>query len=144
MAKQQPDPGRHHLRVWLKWVIQSGLIEKLPPMYTPDPDSSRSPQPTDDYARQLLTELRDPDSSRRPLKQILAEVRRFQAWIQDRQNNSRRMILAETRPEDARLPVRGRRTPDARPPVEKPLRELPRAIPPKSDPMWDDWLDSTL
>jgi hypothetical protein len=34
MSKPKPNPNRHHHRVWIKWVLESGLIEKLPDCLT--------------------------------------------------------------------------------------------------------------
>jgi hypothetical protein len=135
MPKNEPVASRHHLRVWLKLALETGLIEKLPPHYAPD--DSQPPQPTDRFARQLVAELRDPDSSRRPLSQILADARRFRAWVDIRQKVNRRAILAEVA--SASLPERQPPTPAV--PTKSPRQREPRGASPKSNPLWDDWLD---
>ena len=56
MSKPEPRANRHQLCVWLKWAIESGLLGKVPPRY--DPDGSGEPEPTEDYARRLLAELK--------------------------------------------------------------------------------------
>ena len=68
MPKPQPSPNRHHFRVWVKWVIESGTLEKLPRTY--DPDESQPPRMTEHYAQELLADLRDPDA-----RKILATTR---------------------------------------------------------------------
>jgi hypothetical protein len=141
MPKPEPGANRHQLRVWLKWAIESGLLDKLPPQYDPDPEGLRDPQPTDGYARWLLADLRAPDSRRRPLNQVLADVRRFWAWVEDRRKLGRRIILAELPPSDARSMVPQRR-PSA--PTQREDRPRPRqsgSTHPESHPLWDEWLD---
>jgi hypothetical protein len=127
MPKNEAGANRHQLRLWLKWVIESGRLEKLPPQY--DADDSGDPQPTDRYAKQLLAELRDPDSSRRPLVQIVADARRFRAWFDFREKATRRIILSGGQTYGALEAVR------TRPP---PLRP---GFKPRLNPMWDDWID---
>jgi hypothetical protein len=133
-------PNRHHYRVWIKWAIESGLIEKLPPLC--DANGVRGPQSTEAYARQLLAELRDPDSSHRRLNQILADARQFKVWVEARRKDNVRIILSEGRPEEPisipprrRSPVASDREPRTRPAPQE-------LIDARSDPMWDDWLDS--
>jgi hypothetical protein len=137
MPHSEPGPKRHQLRVWLKWAVESGLLDKLPPQF--HPDDSHNPQPTDHYARQLLAELRDPDSSTRPLSQIVADARRFRAWVEFRQKVTRRIILAGIQPEGV-----GQAAPERRPTNRdhRERREHPGGAVPESDPMWDDWLDA--
>src|SRR5262249_95631 len=62
MPTSQPGANRHQLRVWLKWAIESGLLDRVPPRY--DPEGSGDPQPIADYARPLLAELKERESSR--------------------------------------------------------------------------------
>jgi len=135
MPKNEPVANRHHFRVWLKLAIETGLLEKLPPQY--EPDDSQPPQPTDRYARQLLAELRDPDSGRRPLSQILADARRFRAWVDFRQKVIRRLILAE----GASVVVPEGQPSTRAAPEKSPRQRDPGGASPKSNPMWDDWLD---
>ncbi len=139
MFKPEPRANRHQLRVWLKWAIDSGVLDRVPPQC--DPDGSGDPQPTEDYARGLLAELKDPESSRRTLIQILADTRQFRDWVEYRRKVSRRMILGQWDSDGAAaLP------PESRPPVrpdreKQPVRIDREGVRPKSDPMWDDWLD---
>ena len=44
MPRPKPGPNRHHYRVWIKWVLESGLIDRLPPRY--DFAESESPRDT--------------------------------------------------------------------------------------------------
>jgi hypothetical protein len=60
-------------------AIESELLETVRPQYVPD--DSGDLQPTYDYARQLLAVLKAADSSQRPLKEILADARRFRDWV---------------------------------------------------------------
>jgi len=135
MAKNEPIANRHHYRVWLKLALETGVLDKLPPQY--EPDDSDHPQPTELYARQLLAELKDPESSKRPLAQILADAERFRAWVDFRQKVTRRLILSEGA--SAVLPEGQRSTPAAR--EKSPRRRQPGCANSDSNPMWDDWLD---
>jgi hypothetical protein len=141
MATSQPGANRHHLRVWLKGAIESGLLDRVPPQY--DPDGSGDPQPAEDYARRLLADLKDPESSGRLLREILAEARRFRDWVEYRQKVSRRIILGRWDSEGAAAWVPERLTSTRPDPEKRPLRiewEDARTRP-RADPMWDDWLD---
>jgi hypothetical protein len=93
MPKFEPPPRRHHLRVWLKSAVESGLFDRLPPQY--EPDDFSGPQPTDEYARRLMAELRDPDSSR-PQSEVVRDAERFRRWVEARQKESRRIILSQS------------------------------------------------
>ncbi len=137
----KPDSGanRHHVRIWIKWAIESGLLVKLPPLC--DAEGCQTPQPTDQFARALLAELRDPESSRRPLKQIIADAQKFRLWVEARQKQSRQLILAELHPGDL-----GDWAPQRRPanPTDPPERPRPTSLKPpnpRRNPMWDDWVD---
>jgi hypothetical protein len=135
MPKHEPIGNRHHYRVWLKWALETGLFEKLPAQY--EPDDSRDSQPTDLYARQLLAELRDPESSRRPLSQILTDAERFRSWVDFRQKVNRRTILSE----GASAVAPDRRS-STRAAAEKSTRQRQSGRAEQgSNPMWDDWLD---
>ncbi len=143
MPAAQPGANRHQLRVWLKSAIESGLLDRVPPRY--DPDGSGDPQPTEDYARRLLAELKDPESSRRLLTEILAEARRFREWVEHRQKMSRRIILGGWDSEGAAAWVPERLAPT---PTRPAREERPARIDredaggrPDADPMWDVWLD---
>ena len=87
MPKTEPGPNRHHFRIWIKMAIQSGLIDRLPPLY--EADDFQTPLKTEEFARQLLAELRDPDASRRTLKEIIARARQFKSWVEARRKDSR-------------------------------------------------------
>jgi len=140
MPKPETRPNRHHYRVWIKWAIESGLLGKLPPRY--EPDGFPNPQDTEPYARQLLAELRDPDSSRRRLKQIVADARQFKNWVEARRKDNLRIILATGRPEET-ISIPPRRRSSAPSDQERQTRPTRREdTNPRLDPMWDDWLDS--
>lgn len=141
MPQNESGGGRHPLRVWLKLALESGLLDRIPSRC--DPEGIGTPRPTEEYARALLVELKDPESSDRTLSEIVAAARRFRAWVEFRQKVSRRMILGQWQSEGAaewtperRPPARAHRMkrPDATDPDQPPAR-------PRSDPMWDDWLD---
>ncbi len=135
-------PGQ--LRVWLKWAVESTILDRLPPRY--EVDGSGSPQGSEAYARALLAEMRNLDDGPRAPEEILADVRRFRAWVEARQKISRRIILADRR-EDSEHGAGIK--PQVRPPSNLPRHRslpappayLPDFSPPSSDPMWDDWLD---
>lgn len=137
MPRNERAAGRHELRVWLKLAIETGVLDRVPPRF--DPDGSGVPRPVDEYARGLLAELKDPESSDRPLRDVIADARRFRAWVEHRQKVSRRMILGQWETEGAAEWI-----PEARrlPPREKvPHHPGPRPSRPEADPLWDVWLD---
>ncbi len=86
MPKQERELNRHHLRVWMKLALENGVLEKLPPRMRME--GHAEPQDVAQYARQLFEELKDPDSSDRPLKEILAGARRFRAWVEARKRTA--------------------------------------------------------
>ena len=143
MPKPEPGQNRHHFRVWIKMAIQSGLIDKLPPVY--EPCGSQGTENTDAYAHQLLTELRDPDASRRMLKEIIADARQFKTWVEARRKDGRLRMLVESRPEERIIempPGRPRPATDGeRRPSRRPQRTDEPDTSPKLHPMWDDWID---
>jgi hypothetical protein len=144
MPTSQPGANRHQLRVWLKSAIESGLLDRVPPQY--DPDGSGDPQPIEDYARRLLAELKDPESSRRLLREILAEAQQFREWVQYRQKMSRRIILGQWDSEGAADWVPERLAP-ARTDRQKrpaPVEREDAGARPDPDPMWDLWLDGGI
>ena len=141
MPQHETGANRHQLRVWLKLALETGLLERVPPQC--DPDGIGDPQPTDEYARRLLAELKDPESSERSLREILAAARRFVDWVEYRQKMSRRIILGGWDSEGAAA-----RVPEGRPPTRPDRAQRPARTErgdagthPNSDPMWDDWLD---
>jgi hypothetical protein len=143
MPKSEPGSNRHHFRIWIKMALQSGLIDRLPPMF--EPDGFQTALKTDEHARQLLAELRDPDSSRRTLKEIIASARQFKSWVEARRKDSRHRALVEGRLEERVIempPGRPRALPrDDRRPRREQRTNQPDASP-KLHPMWDDWIDS--
>jgi len=142
MLKPEPKPTRGQLRVWLKWAVQSGLLDKLPPNY--DLDEQADPAATEQVARQFLAELRDPDSSRRPVSRITADVDRFRRWVESRQRISRQIILNEletARADPAWLENWATASAHTREHVRESGRPSPPRIVPRSDPMWDEDLD---
>ncbi len=124
MPNHDAGMNRHLLCVWLRWATETRLLEHLPLEY--DPGDVQAPQPTDEYARVLLSELRNPDSSTRPLSQILADGRRFRDWVINPTTARRRVSLPPS--------LTDSRAGDISP-------ETPRRSSPRSNPMWDHWLD---
>jgi hypothetical protein len=143
MPKPESGPNRHHFRIWIKMALQSGLIDKLPPLY--EPDKFQNPLRTEEYARQLLAELRDPDASGRNLKEIIASARQFKSWVEARRKDGRHRALIEGRPEERIIEMPPGR-PRTLPPDESRMRRAQRPNQPdpspKLHPMWDDWIDS--
>ena len=140
MSKPEPKLTRGQLRVWLKWVLQSGVLDRLPPQF--DAEGTSRPSAPEEIARRLLARLQDPELSGRTLAPVVAEVRQFRDWVQARQKLTRQIILSElvTANHDrawlenwaAAMIGGGDHSPSPRP---------PRGLPPRSDPMWDDDLD---
>jgi hypothetical protein len=140
MPRNESPPNRHHYRVWIKWAIESGLLDKVPPVC--DAEGCGTLQPTLEYARGLLAELRDPDSSRRPLKQIIADARQFRGWVEARQKHSMKVILTEIESGELGARVVRRRASGTTDTDTRPRSPSPRQLNPRQNPMWDDWLDS--
>jgi hypothetical protein len=144
MSKPESGPNRHHFRIWVKMAIQSGLIDRLPPLYEPDP--FQVSVKTGEYARRLLAALKDPDSSGRTFKEIIADARRFRSWVESRRKDSRRRTLAEGRPEERVIDMppgrpRERPVPTVEPRRQRTQRSDQPDLHPKLHPMWDDWID---
>jgi hypothetical protein len=143
MPKPDAGPNRHHFRVRIKMAIQSGLIDKLPPVF--EPWGSQGSENTDAYAHQLLTVLRDPDASARALKEIIADARQFKTWVEAHRKDGRLRMLVESRPEERIIEL-----PSGRPRPATAREQRPRRIKrtnepdthPKLHPMWDEWIDS--
>jgi hypothetical protein len=135
MASTEPSATRGQLRAWLKTAIKSGMLDRLPPYFEPEGGVRRDVL---DHAHALLIELQERDSATRPPGEVLAEVRRFRAWVDDRLRRSRRIILAEGSVEEMEVPrpVREVRRPAPAPPAQR--SPEPR---PELDPMWDRWVD---
>ncbi len=140
MPRPEASANRHQLRVWIKWALESGLLDKLPLLC--DAEGCEPPQRTDRYARGLLAELRNPGSSTRPLKQIMADARQFQMWVDSRQKHCRRIILVEMHPGNLGdwMPQRQSSNPAGQ--EEEPRPTMRKPPNPRRNPMWDDWLDS--
>jgi hypothetical protein len=142
MLKPEPKPTRGQLRVWLKWAVQSGLLDKLPPSY--DIDEQADPAATEQVARRLLAELRDPESQGRPISRITADVDRFRRWVESRQRISRQIILTEletARADPAWLENWASASAHIREQENRRGRTSRPSIVPRSDPMWDQDLD---
>jgi hypothetical protein len=124
-------------------AVQSGLIDKVPPLYAPD--ESQNAQRTEAYARHLLTELQDPDASARTLKKIIVDARQFKSWVEARRKDGVRRALQDSRPEDRIIEMPPGR-PRSTAPSERRPRRFERINPPDPSPslhpMWDDWIDS--
>ena len=121
-------------------AIQSGLIDKLPPLY--ESQGFQSPLETGEHARRLLAELRDPDASTRTLREIIADAWQFKSWVEARRKDGRLRMLIESRPEERIIempPGRPRPATDAERRTQRTDRPDTN---PKLHPMWDDWIDS--
>lgn len=143
MPRNESGGNRHQLRAWLKLALETGLLDRVPPRC--DLDGTGEPRLIADYARELLAELKDPESSDRTLPEILAAARRFRDWVEFRQKVSRRIILGQWQTEGAAARIPERRTPARASRTKRPDRADPGGARagawPTSDPMWDDWLD---
>jgi hypothetical protein len=142
MLKNEPKPTRGQLRVWLKWAVQSGLLDKLPPCY--NLDEQADPPATEQVARQLLAELRDPDATGRPISRVTADIDRFRRWVESRQRISRQIILNElemARADPAWLENWASVSAHIREHQNRRGRRSRPRIMPRSDPMWDADLD---
>ncbi len=107
MPPPRPRPNRHHYRFWIKQVVESDLIEKLPKTYeSGEPDG---PYETTRYARKLMAELGDPSACPRPLEEIVADAREFKSWVEARRKEILRRLLVESRPEDRIVEIPPRR-----------------------------------
>jgi hypothetical protein len=140
MTKSEPTFTRGQLRVWLKWVIQSGLLDRLSPQY--DRGDELTPEPTEAVARRLLSALQVPELSRTDLLEIAAEVAEFRSWVEVQRKASLKTILAEVELERVNLlrpERRGASMPRGQEPNDR--RRPPPARALRSDPMWDEHLD---
>jgi hypothetical protein len=140
MPKPESKPTRGQLKVWLKWAVQSDPLEKLPPRC--DLEDLADPPDTEEVAHRLLAELRDPESNRRPISRITADIERFRRWVETRQKINRQLILTEV--ESARTGpelLETRRAVVNRSDDQERGRTARRRIAPGSDPMWDQDLD---
>jgi hypothetical protein len=131
---------RGQLRIWLKWAVESAVLDRLPPRY--EGEGSGSLQSPEVYARALLDEMRNLDTGPRSPEEILADVRRFRMWLEGRQKISRQIILADPRGSASPMedtPAQLRRDQRRRSSTSQAERlSYPH---PRENPMWDDWLD---
>jgi hypothetical protein len=139
MSRGNAPPNRHQVRVWIRWAIESALLEKVPALC--DAEGCEAPEPTVQYARRLLAELRDPDSSRRTLNQIMADAHAFQRWVEARQKRSRQLILAELHPGKLGDWAPQRRFTGTAGTEARPEPTPRKFASPRRSPMWDEWLD---
>jgi hypothetical protein len=142
MPKEERELNRHHLRVWIKLALENGALEKLPPRMRIEGNAEL--QDVSQYARQLLEELSDRESSHRALKEILADARRFRAWVEARQKDCVRHILTGPQPDDSTRRARlVKRAPvaDETSPSPQTTRQ-PVKPEPKLHPLWDKWIDA--
>jgi hypothetical protein len=140
MPRPEPSPTRGQLRAWLRMATRSTMLDRIPPDYQPDGPGSGGP--TRAYARELLARLLDVESGTRPTDEVIAEVRAFRAWVDARQRNSRRLILAEEEGPVHRLGAEARPPSPPPPPVARPRRRDDGRPPTLLDhPLWDRWLD---
>ncbi len=143
MSSSDNAPNRGQARVWLKYVVTSGVLDRLSSQYDHEGDVN---DPRSDVL-DLLNELRDTDAAGRPVVEILTDVRRLCAWVEGRQKDARRIILAEGGPDDGVIDRLIRRRDDSRSSgahAQRPMEPQPRrpaAPSPRSHPLFDDWLD---
>jgi hypothetical protein len=139
MPRAEQNTNRHHLRVWIKLALETGVLDKVPRQLMLD--DLTEPCDAPEYARQLLADLKDPQSSRRTLAQILADARRFRQWIEARRKDSVRLILTGRQPGDSSRRenlLKSRSIVHERP---RAARE-PSKPEPALDPLWDKWVDA--
>jgi hypothetical protein len=144
MPVSRPEPTRGQLRVWLKWALQSGLLEKLPERCDLEgPHDSRTPR---DVAHALLAALQDPESSRQDRADAMAEAQRFQAWVDRRLKANRQLLLAERASEhaDRGWLERWARAEEMRQHQEREERSAAPAAAPPVKPRWDSMWDAEL
>jgi hypothetical protein len=144
MARPEPAETRGQLRAWLRMATRSTMLDRVPPHYEPDRPGSGGP--TRVYARELLARLLDVESGTRPPDEVVAEIRAFRAWVDARQRDSRRLILAEEEGPAHRLGDQKRPSflrPPSPPPAASPPRRHADGRPPTLlyHTLWDRWLD---
>ncbi len=140
MSKPEPKWTRGQLRIWLKWVLQSGLLDRLPPHY--DPEGASQPATPEEVARRLLAGLQDPELKGPALAPVMAEARQFHDWVQARQKKVRQLILAER--DSANLDpnwLENWAVAMIGAPGQDPPGLARRGAMPRPDPMWDEDLD---
>lgn len=133
-------PTRGQWRVWFRWILQSGLLEKLPARC--DLEGHGGGETPGELARRLMAAIQDPELDRRARIKVLAEAQGFRAWVEDQLKANRKFLLAERAAEtmdrgwlerwaQAELERRGREAAGPAAP----------AVKPRWDPMWDNELD---
>ena len=75
MSKPEPKWTRGQLRIWLKWVLKSGLLDRLPPHY--DAEGASRPATPEEVARRLLAGLQDLEQKGPALAPVVAEAHSF-------------------------------------------------------------------
>lgn len=139
MPHSRPRPTRGPLRVWLRCVLQSSLLEKLPPQY--DVEGEHDSTTPEAVARRLLAALSDPRISRKDLNAILVQAEEFRSWVDRRLKANRRLLLSEQASADV---DRGWLERWAMAEIRRQERMAPApGLPPspRQDPMWDVELD---
>jgi hypothetical protein len=136
MKQPTPPPKPGPLRSWLKLALRSGALERIPRHF---PDGAHGPVDTIDYARELLESLNEAAANPGSMPEVALAAAQFRDWVESRQQISRRIILAESRPGEGieRAPERPPTSPGGR----MPRSVRPSSPSPRSDPMWDDFLD---
>jgi hypothetical protein len=132
---------RGQWRVWLRGVIVSGLLDRLPPSY--DPEGAVHPGSTAEAAQNLLAALRDPSLSRQALAHLMSELALFRQWVEARQKLSRQVILAERETAQANphwLEQWAASTINQH--HREPARNTNARAIPGGHPLWDDQLDT--
>ena len=140
MSKPEPKLTRGHLRVWLKWVLQSSLLDRLSPRY--DAEGASKPLAPEEVARRLLARLQDPQLSGSTLASVVAALRQFRDWVQARQKMSRQVILSDLESanhspfwlENWAAAMSGGAD-------DRPSPTHPQKLMPRSHPMWDEDVD---
>ncbi|WP_165219189.1 hypothetical protein [Aquisphaera insulae] len=150
---------RGPMRTWLKFVLESGLLETLAPC------SSTAGEPPLAYARGLLARLREADGGLRPDDPLAVEFRELRSWVEA----ERRARLSKTlagEPRRRRVWATEESPPAGNQVVEKPIAvgkpEKQSARLPSThwlrwvcsmagrrrirtldlgDPLWDRWID---
>ncbi len=140
MSKPEPRLSRGQWRVWLKWVLQSGLLDRLPPRYEAEGASNVSTP--EEVARELLTRLQDAELRGLSLAPVMIELQLFRSWVESRQKRTRQLILAEHASANvARNWLENWAEAMISEPSAAPPSLSPRGVMPRFDPMWDENLD---
>jgi hypothetical protein len=141
MPDLEPRLTRGQWRVWLKWVVQSNVLERLPPVY--DAETADHGRNTEEVGRRMLSRLDNSERGREALLELQRDLPRFRHWVESRLKQSRKIILSERESgrvdrawlerESAAMSL----IPERR--ASRPA--APPRVPPRWDPMWDEALD---